>query len=255
VPDPRSCGHCGKIFVPPAAKAAAGQGRFCSQPCRVAGMRVHPVPEPRVCALDGCDLPASGTAWHVANGYGKYCSHAHYSLAITKVVEERACESCGGPLSHRALRAGRPFCSEACAIEGRRVYPVPERQSCARPGCDRVCTPSGANVARGQGRYCGHACALRDMWRVGRGMPVAGISSHYSGRARQRWHGRWSGHLGAAGGIEAGKAKGGRTPKATPEQQSQMYELMRQGLSSRAIARIVFGEARFYYRVVRFARR
>jgi hypothetical protein len=66
---------------------------------------------------------------------------------------------------------------------------------------------------------------------------------------------RGFGVLGASDGIEAGRAKGGRRPKARPEQQQEMLRLDREGYSSREIADQVFGDRRFYKRVQRFLAR
>jgi transposase len=79
-------------------------------------------------------------------------------------------------------------------------------------------------------------------------------------RARHTYPGlppntRYYGYLGAGAGIEAGRAKGGRKPKATPEQQQQMLCLDRDGLSLRAIAEKVFGDRDLYKRVERFLAR
>jgi hypothetical protein len=78
---------------------------------------------------------------------------------------------------------------------------------------------------------------------------------HWTPRSGQRWAGRANGSKGAVAGIEAGRAKGGRPPKATPEEQQEMLSFDREGLSSRQIAAAVFGDARLYKRVQRFLNR
>ena len=63
------------------------------------------------------------------------------------------------------------------------------------------------------------------------------------------------GRLGAAAGIDAGRAKGGRPPKSTGLQQQQMLKLYGEGKSVREIAREVFGDERFKNRVHGFLHR
>jgi hypothetical protein len=94
------------------------------------------------------------------------------------------------------------------------------------------------------------ACAAGARWKNGKGLE--GFVSTLPAPARQRWHGRWNGHKGGPSGIEAGRAKGGRPPLLTPDQQVQILTLNKQGLSSRKIAETVLGEARLYKRVQRF---
>jgi hypothetical protein len=101
--------------------------------------------------------------------------------------------------------------------------------------------------------FCSQSCVAQYRWTKGIGLDafVRGLPP----RARQRWLGRWGGKQGAAAGIEAGRAKGGRPPIMTPEQQQQMLRLHRDGLTHREIAREVFGDARLKDRVTRFLNR
>ena len=61
--------------------------------------------------------------------------------------------------------------------------------------------------------------------------------------------------MGAAGGIEAGRAHGGRRPKLESGQAEEMLRRLKNGESFRAIAAAVFGDARFKDRVARYAKR
>jgi hypothetical protein len=95
------------------------------------------------------------------------------------------------------------------------------------------------------------------LWREGRGGVIDVMNRSYrpwSGSARQRHQG-WNGPKGAAAGIEAGRAKGGRPALLTPDQQLQILRLDKAGHSSREIAEIVFGDGRLKDRVLRFLRR
>jgi hypothetical protein len=74
-------------------------------------------------------------------------------------------------------------------------------------------------------------------------------------RSQLRWQGRQGGAKGGPAGIEAGRAKGGRPPISTPEQQQEMLRLDREGLSKRVIAERVFGASRYKDRVARFLNR
>jgi hypothetical protein len=94
------------------------------------------------------------------------------------------------------------------------------------------------------------------------------LASHLTPEGVARWYwrrhkstklygrlGREYGIQGAADGIEAGRAKGGRHPLSTPEQQQEMYRLSLEGRSIREIAEAVFGDARYRNRVHRFLQR
>jgi transcriptional regulator with XRE-family HTH domain len=96
--------------------------------------------------------------------------------------------------------------------------------------------------------------------------PTAALHADPRGRATWYFHrfrstrlygrlGTDAGALGAADGIEAGRAKGGRPPKSTPEQQQEMLRLDKAGLGTREIAERVFGDSRFKNRVHRFLNR
>ncbi len=122
-----------------------------------------------------------------------------------------------------------------------------------------------ANIAAGVQRYYNSDRSARqrtesslrmlDSWESGNGAAPAVLRARARGLARSRYFGRWNGHKGAAAGIEAGRAKGGRPPACTPEQQVEMLRLSKQGFSTREIAAAVFGDARFKDRVARFLAR
>ena len=118
------------------------------------------------------------------------------------------------------------------------------------------------------GEFCTRECWNLWRWEHGKITSQIGDDGEYhgvislsprrrTGKARQKWLGRWNGSKGAAGGIEAGRAKGGRPPKMTPEQQVEILRLDG-GIhekSTREIAEIVFGDRRYYKRVQRFLAR
>jgi hypothetical protein len=95
---------------------------------------------------------------------------------------------------------------------------------------------------------------MQELWRVGADHLESFLVSP---RMRQRYLGRWGGIKGAADGIEAGRAKGGRTRKWASDDQEQgqlqqhVLALHDQGLSTRDIAERVFGDRRLYLRVWR----
>jgi hypothetical protein len=109
------------------------------------------------------------------------------------------------------------------------------------------------------GEFCSRECWNAYRWVHGIALDadrLVSLNPHIvTGRSRQRWLGRWNGKYGAFAGKEAGRAKGGRPPKATPQQQQAMFALNSQGKSSRAIAAEVFGDRRYHKRVQRFLNR
>jgi hypothetical protein len=127
------------------------------------------------------------------------------------------------------------------------------------PNCGRGFTRPAAAVRAARPTqdqfFCGRSCVAE--YRFHKATTRSGgmenfARSHPSARVRQRLLGRAGGVKGAAAGIDAGRAKGGRPPNATPAQQRWMLALDRAGWSTRAIAEEVFGDARFKNRVWRF---
>jgi hypothetical protein len=188
-----------------------------------AARRKHPKPEARTCAREGCEEVLTPTGYQVARGWGRFCS--------------------------------RP-CARAA---GRVAEPTP--RECRYRHCNRIFTPWPSEAARpGHGQFCCHEHRQLHFWRD-EPERVAGIIRSLEGRGllkargRKRVFGRLGGKKGASHGIEAGRAKGGRPPKSTPEQQQAMLLLDREGLSTRDIAEHVFGDPRYKDRVARFLRR
>jgi hypothetical protein len=91
-------------------------------------------------------------------------------------------------------------------------------------------------------------------WGEGGGPPQH-LVERWPSLTQRRWIGRWNGHLGAADGIDAGRAKGGRPSTITPEQAVEILRLDKEGLSVRLIAAEVLGDARLKNRVHRFLQR
>jgi hypothetical protein len=115
----------------------------------------------------------------------------------------------------------------------------PRARKCAL--CKAIFVPPASNP----GKYCSKQCRAKDYW----------LSGHFSSknillidnpRARQRWEGRRSGHLGALEGSQ-----GGRPPVATRDEAAECWRLHREGKSYREISEIVFGDKKFFQRVRR----
>lgn len=146
--------------------------------------------------------------------------------------------------------------------------------ACGSPGChDQTCSVQAGRCHR---VGCGNEATIAGQTHYGRGLvrsyPRAYCSAHSllldftDLRAKARWYLRrfestkLFGVLGAAEGIEAGRAKGGRpvrwgTAEETAAKQRRILELDREKRSTREIAVDVFGDERQYLRVWRFLNR
>ena len=216
--EPRSCARegCETMFRPTAVQLRKGYGRFCSRGCDHEAHRIYPKPEERVCGRDGCEERFTPTGSNVAYGWGKFCSKRCSAISTEAHTK----------------RQGQMVACDHC---GKQKW----RYDCQIDGDRNFCSREHWGEYRWE-----HGLAISD--------DVVGL---VSGRARQKWKGRWNGHLGAAAGIEAGRAKGGRPPKMTPEQQQEIMRLDAAGTTTRAIAAAVFGDERYKDRVARFLRR
>jgi DNA-binding XRE family transcriptional regulator len=124
--------------------------------------------------------------------------------------------------------------------------------------CGRVVERVLSKAQRGgeNNNFCSNVCAKTFHWTHQIGVADA-VVRRWSGRTRQVWYGRWNGWKGkkfGIDGLEHARAKGGRPPNMTDEQQ-KILELHREGLSTRKVAEAVFGDARLKDRVARFLRR
>lgn len=244
------------LSVQAAAAAVGCHSQTARADIRAAGLEVRgtnkPQTAPRVCAREGCERLFRPSPRQLRSGFGR-------------------------------------FCSRECDHEAHRLHPKPEPRVCAREGCDTTFTPTAANAAGGWGKFCSRRCSAlstgahrrakgrmiscrecgaerwryesqlrgehgwfcsqscwgKRRWRLGIAISDD-VVTLATGRARQEWKGRWNGHMGGLDGRE-----GGRPSKATPEQAAEVWRLHRGGLSSRAIAAGVFGDARYYRRVIR----
>lgn len=134
-----------------------------------------------------------------------------------------------------------------------RLYELP----CANPECRKPMRIKAAQFklrsaqSRSGNLFCSKACWAAHRWqKTGAGLEA--FARRQQPRVRQKALGRWNGHRGA----EAGWEKGGRprnwgSPEQQREQQQRIYELHKQGLSSRAISEKVFGDKRYQKRVLR----
>jgi hypothetical protein len=209
-----------------------------------------PTTEPRVCAREGCDNLFRPTPAQVRKGFGKFCSREcdHEAHRIYPQPEERKCERCGAPFtpsgSNVAMGWGR-FCSKRCSAVSTSAHQRKKGRAVACKNCGRERWRYDSNIGAG---FCSHECWNRYRWKHGIGISDD-VVSLATGRARQRWKGRWNGCLGGLDGRE-----GGRPPKATPAQAAEVWRLHGEGRSTREIAAEVFGDARFKDRVARIVR-
>jgi transposase len=195
--------------------------------------------------------------------------------------EPRACEHCETVFTPAypslAVEPHGRFCSEPCRVDGLRKHEKVGERTCANVNCGRAFTPHPGNVQRGRGTYCSEQCSYRsetrrakiaavaqtstaEAWTRGEGI-ARGKVERAEGRTRQRWLGRWAmlnpknRALAVEAGIDAGRGAGGRPSKLNGEQQVQILELDRRGMSTREIAREVLGDESLHLRVWRFLRR
>jgi hypothetical protein len=217
--------------------------------------RKHPRPAERTCARDGCSVRFTPTPNQLQRGAGRYCT-------------------------------------KACADVAKRLHPLPAERECARPGCSVLFVPDAHKAAHGRGLYCSRPCRDADRWRFrtarvqitceqcGRGHWVK--SPYYrqqrfcSSTCWASWRKVWAiktlkllpgsvrqklagvrGHEGAEHGIDGFHHghEGGAPPKSSGSEQQRMYEMLQTGRSYREIAAEVFGDAKYYKRVERFAHR
>jgi hypothetical protein len=221
-------------------------------------------------AIDDDRLPA----WRAQRGYerGRLGTRSHWLIARDALeafvagLEPCLYPGCDKPAAARSGCCSGPHTTGVRARGKARAPEVGVKVRAAMTGRERGPNPPEWNehLAAGIQRfYDDHdrskekrreaAERMRHSWETGEGAAPAAVGSRLKApRARQVWLGRWNGVKGAAAGVEAGRAKGGRPPKATPEQKQEMLRLSNEGLSSRAIAEQVFGDRRFFMRVQRF---
>lgn len=214
--------ECGNVFRPSPALIRKGFGKYCSRECDHEAHRIHPRAEERVCARPDCQNRFIPDGFNVAAGWGKYCSSRCSALST----------------SAHQKKKGRVVACRKCGKEEWRY---------------------DCQLTNEHGEFCSRECWNAYRWANGIALDpdrLVSLSPHVvTGRSRQRWLGRWNGKKGAAAGIEAGRAKGGRRPTMTPDQQVQIHRLANEGRSTREIAGIVFGDRRYYKRVQRFLAR
>jgi len=213
--EPRECSRegCENVFRPTAVQLRNGYGKFCSRQCDHEAHRKYAKPAERVCARDACEEPFTPTGSNVHYGWGKFCSNRCSALST----------------SAHQKRKGDTVTCEQC---GKAFW----RYDCEIKTSERL--------------FCGLSCANKYRWKNNIAISDD-VVSLISGRARQKWKGRWNGHKGAAAGIEAGRMKGGRTPVMSTQEAKECWRLHGEGLSARKIAAAVFGNELLYKRVTR----
>jgi hypothetical protein len=157
------------------------------------------------------------------------------------------------------LKRGRRYCSAECFHLSARKGPEPEPRECHN--CKKTFTPRFP--AFGDTRFCSRRCWGEYRWKKDGAPSVTNLVDSMlerglmGSRARSVHLGRRGGPLGAVDGIEAGRAKGGRTRKwATTDVeqgslQRRILELDSAGRSTREIAETVFGDRNLHLRVWR----
>jgi hypothetical protein len=241
-PEERQCERdgCTKMFQPTRSQLKRGFGKFCSNECDGLAHRIYPVPQERPCANPECPFggsftPDSDEGWNDANGWNKYCSKICRGAAMSGPRENSnkgAWVKCDGPVG------GNPKCKG-------KVW---------RYDCELEQKGQQHEI---EGWFCSYECHAER--RTAHTWPGAEdkSSTFLTPAGRQKFLGRVNGHKGAAAGIEAGRAKGGRTRKwgSTDEEtstlQAKIYELSKAGLSSRDVSERVFGDRGKYKRVQR----
>ena len=177
--------------------------------------RKHEQPAERKCRRPDCHIFFTPSASAVAMGHGEYCSRP-----------------CAASDKARPRKAG-------------------STRTCVRRGCERRFWVWDAHARRGGkkfGGYCSSECAGRDKWIANEGAGAEGLLRSlesrglWSGRATQRWRGRQHGYKGAAAGIEAGRARGGRRPELSSEEHELVIRFKSRGLSHRDVAREIWGD-------------
>jgi len=217
--EPRTCARegCSTVFRPTPRQLRDGYGKFCSRQCDHEAHRIHPKPDERVCARPGCGTRFTPTGANVAAGWGRYCTKRCSALSSYE----------------RGKKKGRIVACDCCGRDVGWRY-------------DSQIKQSGL-----------HFCGDRTCWANYRWKHDIGISrdtvGFFTPSGRQKL-GRLHGHKGAAAGIDAGRAKGGRKRRWLHGQQQAVLDLDQQGKSTRDIAVAVFGDARYKDRVARFLR-
>jgi hypothetical protein len=119
-------------------------------------------------------------------------------------------------------------------IGRRKVHPEVGERVCAREGCEVVFTPSAASAAHGVGRYHSRRCHALDEWSRGTAKCRAWLyRAPTSGRARQRWGGRWNATKPPALG---GRPRGRPAAELTDDQRNEIQILAARGWGRRTIA-------------------
>lgn len=220
--------------------------------------------EPRECAREGCEEPFRPTAVQLRNGYGKFCSrqcdheaHRIYAKPAERVCAREGCEERFTPTGSNVAYGWGKFCSNRCAALSTGAHQKKKGDTVTCEHCGKAFWRYDCEIKTSERLFCGLPCATKYRWEHGIAISDD-VVSLISGRSRQKWKGRWNGHKGAAAGIEAGRAKGGRPAKwsADDDEQARMQQeilrLDQDGLTTRQIAEAVFGDARYKDRVARF---
>lgn len=219
---------------------------------------------PKVAAEIGC---STTTVWEDLKALEIPRMHHSESLAladaaISEKVQER--RSRVGELYERTRSTYKVAkmlgCSRSTVCNDLAALDMAPGQRTKQRGADVACANCGRVKwlyecqVNEHGNFCSRECWGRYRWK--RGIAISDdVVSLASGRARQIHKGRWNAWKGAAAGIEAGRAKGGRPANMTPEQQQEILRLHQLGRSTREIAKLVFGDAGLHLRVFRFLRR
>lgn len=142
------CQICGNAFTTQPSVVRRGHGKYCSIPCRTAGLRKSVRRQCETCGI-AMDVPPC----KINVGHGRFCSKACFHKSTERRVL-RTCKNCGKTMeiarSHAAM--GRyQFCSRACRNEWGHV-----QRDCLI--CGSKLHVHRSQAAEGKGLYCSREC-------------------------------------------------------------------------------------------------
>jgi hypothetical protein len=180
---------CENRFRPTPRQVRLGYGKFCSRHCDHEAHRIYEKPTERECARPGCENRFTPTGSNVAMGWGSYCS-----------------KRCSAVMTYdRKRKKGQIVACDHCGEEFWRY-----------------------DCALLENNFCSRECWNRYRWKHGLAISPD-LVSLTTGRARQRWYGRWAGR-------KYGHLGGRRRVEVSDTQTAEIMNLANQGWGRRAIA-------------------